>query len=184
MGHPLRRPTAGAARGKGRAGAPAPRARDPRDLARRRQPRGDRHGQPANAGDELRAGRPGRLPAHEDDPGWRRPSRLPGDRGPDPDDPEAPGNRPAGSLALLDRPHGRRLHLGRDPALLRPYGDIKDARAANPVPRRLPARLSSAPGRCIRSRSRSPSRSSARPRTRSSSPRRSWRRSPTAAAST
>ena len=91
-----------------------PRPRDPRDLARRRQPRGDRHRQPADAGDELRAGRPGRLPAHEDHPGRRRPSRLPGDRGPRPRRPRrAADDRPAGPVALLDRPHGRRLHLGR-----------------------------------------------------------------------
>ena len=55
-----------------------PRARDPRDRARRRQPRGDRHGLPADAGDELRAGRPGRLAADEDDARRRRPPRLPG----------------------------------------------------------------------------------------------------------
>jgi malyl-CoA/(S)-citramalyl-CoA lyase len=29
-------------------------------------------------------------------------------------------------VALLDRPHGRRLHERRDPPVLRPYGDIKD----------------------------------------------------------
>ena len=40
---------------------------------------------------------------------------------PDPDDPEAPAPElPAGPLALLDRAHGRRLHLGRRAALLRP----------------------------------------------------------------
>ena len=62
---------------------------------------------------------------------------------PDPDDPEAPAGRPtAGPVALLDRPHGRRLQLGRDPALLRPLRrhqgrqGLRDA-----VPRRLPARL-------------------------------------------
>ena len=47
----------------------------------RRQPRGDRHRQPADAGDELRARRPRGLPAHEDHPRRRRPPRLPGDRG-------------------------------------------------------------------------------------------------------
>ena len=36
---------------------------------------------------------------------------------PDPTNPDAPrAERPAGPLALLDRPHGRRLHGGRDPA--------------------------------------------------------------------
>ena len=40
---------------------------------------------------------------------------------PDPDNPGRPaGHRAAGPLALLDRPHGRRLHVGRHPALLRP----------------------------------------------------------------
>ena len=42
VGHPLRRPAAGPARGQGRAGAPDPRPRDPRDRPRRGQPRGDR----------------------------------------------------------------------------------------------------------------------------------------------
>ena len=41
--------------------APDPDPRDPRDLARRRQPRGDRHRQPAHAGDELRPRRPRRV---------------------------------------------------------------------------------------------------------------------------
>ena len=40
---------------------------------------------------------------------------------PDPDDPEAPrAKRAAGPVALLDRAHGRRLHVRGDPALLRP----------------------------------------------------------------
>ena len=62
---------------------------------------------------------------------------------PDPENPEAPrATRPAGPLALLDRPHGRRLHLGRDPALLRPLRRHQGRRGLrDPVPRRLPARL-------------------------------------------
>ena len=64
--------------------APDPGPRDPRDRAGRGEPRGDRHRQPAHAGHELRPGRPGGLAAHEDHPRRRRPSRLPGDRGPRP----------------------------------------------------------------------------------------------------
>ena len=93
---------------------------------------------------------------------------------PDPDDPEAPArHRPAGPLALLDRAHGGRLHLGRDPAVLRPlrrhqgHGRLRGA-----VPRRVPARLRgrlvAPPGR----RSTSPRRSSRPTRRRSASPRR------------
>ena len=53
-----------------------------------------------------------------------------------------PGQRPAGPLALLDRPHGRRLRLDRDPALLRPLRRHQGhRRLRDPVPRRLPARL-------------------------------------------
>ena len=70
--------------------------------------------QPADAGHELRPGRPGRLAAHEDDPRRRRPPRLPRDRGPGPRRPRgAARHRPAGPVALLDRAHGRRLHVGR-----------------------------------------------------------------------
>ena len=50
--------------------------------------------------------------------------RRPGD----PDDPEAAArHRPAGPVALLDRPHGRRLHArpGSCP-FYGPFGDIKD----------------------------------------------------------
>ncbi len=40
---------------------------------------------------------------------------------PDPHNPDGSArHRPAGSLALLDRAHGRRLHLGRTPPVLRP----------------------------------------------------------------
>ena len=48
-----------------------------------------------------------------------------------------PGQRPAGPLALLDRPHGRRLRLDRHPALLRPLRRHQGHRRA--------ARPSSAP---------------------------------------
>ena len=105
---------------------------------------------------------------------------------PDPDDPDAPrSDRPAGPLALLDRPHGRRLHLGRASCpSTGPTATSRTPRAARPSSAPPSCSAASAPGRCTRPRSRSPRRSSARPRTRSSSPRRCWRRSPTAAAST
>ena len=47
---------------------------------------------------------------------------------PDPDDPgRAARQRAAGPVALLDRPHGRRLHGGRRSLpFYGPYGDIKD----------------------------------------------------------
>ena len=76
-GHPLRRPAARPARGQGRARPADPRARDPRDRPRRRQRRGDLRRQPADAGPLPRPGRPRRRPADEDDPGRRRPPRLP-----------------------------------------------------------------------------------------------------------
>ena len=82
VGHPLRRSPARPARGQGRPRAPDPRPRDPRDVAGRHEPRGDRDGQPAHAGHELRPGRPGRLAAHEDHARRRRAPRLPRDRGP------------------------------------------------------------------------------------------------------
>ena len=62
---------------------------------------------------------------------------------PDPDAPGRPARqRPAGPVALLDRAHGRRLHGGRDPALLRPLRRHQGRpRLRDAVPRRLPARL-------------------------------------------
>ena len=62
---------------------------------------------------------------------------------PDPDDPEAPrADRPAGPVALLDRPDGRRLHLRRDPAVLRPLRRHPRHRGLrDPVPGGVPARL-------------------------------------------
>ena len=81
---------------------------------------------------------------------------------PDPDDPDAPrASCAAGPLALLDRPHGRRLHGDGDPAVLRPVRrHLRRRRLRGAVPRRLPdglrRRLVAAPAR----RSRSPRRSS------------------------
>ena len=105
---------------------------------------------------------------------------------PDPDDPEAPrAERPAGPVALLDRAHGRRLHLGRDPPVLRPVRRHPGHRwAARPSSAPRSCSAASAPGRCTRCRSRSPRRCSAPIPTRSCSPRRCSRRSPTAAACT
>ena len=174
LGHPLRRPPARPARGEGRARAADPRPRDPRDLARRRQPRGDRDREPAHAGDELRPRRPRRLAADEDDAGRRRPPRLPGDRRPRPRRPRgAARDRPAGPVALLDRAHGRRLHVGGHPALLRPLRRHQGhRRAARPSSAPPSCSAASAPGRCTRSRSRSRRRSSAPTPRRSGSPRR------------
>ena len=99
--------------------------------------------QPAHAGHELRSGRPGRVAAHEDDPRRRRPSRLPRHQRPGPGRSRgAARDRAAGPVALLDRPHGRRLHLRRHPALLRPvrrHQGRQGLRGA--VPRLLPPRL-------------------------------------------
>ena len=67
-----------------------PRARDPRDRARRRQPRGDRRRLAADAGHELRPGRPRRLAADEDDARRRRPSGLRRARRPGRGRPDAP----------------------------------------------------------------------------------------------
>ena len=105
---------------------------------------------------------------------------------PDPERPRgAPRDRAAGPLALLDRPHGRCLHLGRHPAVLRALRRHQGRRRLRgAVPRGVPARLRRRLDRCTPSRSRSRSRSSAPTPTRSSSRRRSSRRFPTAAAST
>ena len=109
----------------------------------RGQPRGDRHRQPADAGDELRSRRPGGVAADEDHPGRRRSPRLPRHQRPRSGRPRGGSrDRAAGPLALLDRPHGRRLHLGRDPALLRAVrGHQGHGRMRGTVPRRIPARL-------------------------------------------
>ena len=186
VGHPLRRPPPGPARGEGRPRAAAAHPRDPRDLARRRQPRGDRHRQPPDAGDELRPGGPGRVPAHEDHPRRRRPPRLPGDR----------RTRIPTIPTRRESPPSRTHGTTRSPAWSTPAPRPGSCPSTGPTAtsrtswaaRRSSAPPScsaaSAPGRCTRSRSRSPRRSSARRRTRSSSPRRCSRRSPTAAAST
>ena len=186
LGHPLRGPPARPARGEGEARPPAPGARDPRDRAGRHQPRGHRDGEPAHAGHELRSGGPRRLAADEDDPRRRRPPRLPLDGGPRPRQPRRRARqRPAGPLALLDRPHGGRLRRRRHPALLRALRRHQGhRRAARPSSAPPSCSAASAPGRCTRFRSRSPRRSSARRPTRSCSPRRCWRRSRTARAST
>ena len=62
---------------------------------------------------------------------------------PDPDDPGRPaGHRPAGPVALLDRAHGGRLHVGGDPPVLRALRRHQGHRGLRgAVPRRLPARL-------------------------------------------
>ena len=140
----------------------------------RRQPRGDRDREPAHAGDELRPGRPRRLAADEDHPRRRRPPRLPGDQRPRSRRPRgAAGDRAAGPLALLDRPHGRRLHVGRASCpSTAPTATSRTSRAARRSSAPPSCSAASAPGRCTRSRSRSPRRSSAPTRTRSSSPRR------------
>ena len=128
LGHPLRRPPARPARGEGEARAAAAGPRDPRDLARRGQPRGDRHRQPAHAGDELRPRRPRRLAADEDDPRRRRPPRLPRDRGPR--IPRTP-RRPR-ATAQQDPWHysiARMVDACTSAGILPfygPYGDIKD----------------------------------------------------------
>ena len=143
LGHPLCRPPAGPARGQGRPGATDPDPLRARDLAGRHQSRGDRQRVPAYPGHELRAGRSRRFPAHEDHARGRRAPRLPHDRRPRP---RAPGcasaELPAGPLALLDRAHGRRLHVCRRAALLRPLRrHLRRRGMRNAVPRLVPARL-------------------------------------------
>ena len=104
----------------------------------------------------------------------RRPPRLPGDRGPRSRQPgRRTADRAAGPVALLDRPHGRRLHIRGHPALLRALRRHQGRRrAARPSSARPSCSAASAPGRSTRSRSTSRRRSSRRRRTRSSSPRR------------
>ena len=93
---------------------------------------------------------------------------------PDPDDPEAPArDRAAGPLALLDRPHGRRLHLGRASCRsTAPTATSRTSRAARRSSAPRSSSAASAPGRSTRSRSRSRRRSSRPTPRRSSSPRR------------
>ena len=153
---------------------PDPHPRDPRDGAGRGEPRGDRHRQPAHAGHELRAGRPRRVPAHEDHPRRRRPPRLPRDRGPRPRQPRgAARDRAAGPLALLDRPHGRRLHRRRASCRsTAPTATSRTPRAARRSSGPRSCSAASGRGRSTRRRSRSRRRSSPPTRRRSSSPRR------------
>ena len=167
-----------------RAADPGPRAA--RDLARRRQRRGDRHRQPAHAGDELRPRRPRRIATDEDHPGRRRPPRLSGHQRPRPDDPDAPR-----ATAQQDPWHysiARMVDACTSAGILPfygPYGDIKDVAGCEAqfrvgVPARLRRRLVAAPG---------PDRDrqaglQPRPRRGQVRARRSSRRSRTAAAST
>ena len=129
---------------------------------------------PAHPGHELRPRRPGRLAAHEDHARRRRAPRLPHDRRPRPRrSGRAAPELPAGPVALLDRPHGRRLHLGRRAALLRPLRrHPRRARAARPSSAPRSCSAASAPGRCTPPRSRSPSASSRPTPRRSRSPKR------------
>ena len=172
-GHPLRRPAARPARGQGRAGAPDPGARDPRDRARHGEHRGDLRRLAADAGPLARPGRPGRRPPDEDDPRRWRPPRLPGAPGPG---------------VLLRGRHRRRprRRTSRTCGTTRSRGWSTPARCTGSTPTTgrsatsptwSRARTSSAtrscsaasaPGRCTPSRSRSPTRCSA-PR------RRTWR---------
>ena len=153
---------------------------------RRRQRRSDRGGVAAHAGNELRPGRSRGLAADEDHARRRRPPGLPRARRPRPGRAgRAAAERPAGPLALLDRAHGRRLHLSRDPSVLRPVRRHPRRRGLrSAVPRRLPARLRrrlvAAPGP---DRDRQ-ARVQPRPRRGARSPSACSRRSPTAAAST
>ena len=104
---------------------------------------------------------------------------------PNPDNPEGPRHRPAGPLALLDRPHGRRVHVRRAPPVLRSLrGHPRRRRGARPSSAPRSCSAASAPGRCTRSRSTSPRRCSAPIPRRSGSPRRCSRRSRTDAACT
>ena len=114
------------AQGGARAADPGP--RDPGDRHGRGEPRGDRHREPADAGHELRPGRPGGLAADEDHPRRRRPPRLPGDRAtPIPDDPEAP--RATAQQDLWHYSIARMVDACTSAGILPfygPFGDIKD----------------------------------------------------------
>ena len=96
------------------------------------------------------------------------------DRGPRPGQPRrAARHRPAGPVALLDRPHGRRLHGGRRSCRSTARSATsRTSRAARPSSAPRSCSAASAPGRCTRCRSTSPRRSSRPTPTRSSSPRR------------
>ncbi len=92
-------------------------------------------------------------------------------------DPRGPGRAaaelPAGPVALLDRAHGRRLHVSRRAAVLRPLRrHLATRRAAKRSSGPRSCSAASAPGRCTRARSRSPSASTRPTPTRSRSRRR------------
>ncbi len=97
----------------------------------------------AHPGHELRPRRPRGLAAHEDHARRRRAPRLPHDRRPRPGEPRgAASELPAGPVALLDRAHGRRVHVRRRAALLRPLRRHQGRRGLrDAVPRLVPARL-------------------------------------------
>ena len=129
VGHPLRGPPSGAARGARGVGSPHPRPRDPGDGAGRGQRRGDRECVAAHAGHFAGSGGPRRVAADEDDPRRRRPPGLPRAG--------RSGGRaavlPAGPLALHDRPHGRRVRRSRDlPVLRARSATSRTSRAARP----------------------------------------------------
>ena len=141
----------------------------------------------AHPGHELRPGRPRRVAAHEDDARRRRPSRLP----------RRSTTRTRRTRTRRARAPSRTRGTTRSrrmvdactaigvAAVLRPVRRHQGRRrAARPSSARRSCSAASAPGRCTRSRSTSPRRSSRPTPTRSSSPRRSSRRSRTAAAST
>ena len=122
----------------------------------RRQPRGDRHRQPAHAGHELRPGRPRRLAAHEDHARRRRPPRLPGDRA----TPTRTTPTRRAPTAQQDPWHYSIARMvdactsAGHPAVLRARtATSATSRAARPSSAPRSCSAASAPGRCTRSRS-------------------------------
>ena len=103
-----------------------PRARHPRDRARRRERRGDLHASPRMQGLSLG---PADLAASRRMKTTRVGGGHPGyvvRADPTSATPSAPGDRAAGPLALHPRPDGGRLRHGRDLPVLRAFGDIGD----------------------------------------------------------
>ena len=124
VGHPLRRPAAGAAGGARGAHAPDPRPRDPGDRPGRGQRRGDRQRLAAHAGDLARAGGPGRVAADEDHARRRRASRLPRARRPG-----RRADRPSYQQDLWHYTIGRMVDACAAAGIFPyygPFGDIKD----------------------------------------------------------